>query len=155
MERSFSAQDAVHTEKRNRLSDSTVQDEMYIRFNLDAVRGIWPGEGRRVLGGHCVELTIDFDERPVAYSSVTALFRLIDLEIAAAAAAASAAAAEDSSSAVAMQSGEMRDGDSNSDAADSDYVSEDKSESDCDSDSSVSDTQQLDEMTRRNLSRRL
>ena len=144
VERSFSAQDAVHTKKRNRLSDSSVQDEMYIRFNLDAVKGDWPGEGRRVLGGHCVELTIDFDERPVPYSSVDSLFRVIDMESAAAAAAEAAAAAADSSPAAAVQPDAKQDGD-NSDPSDSDYVSQDESESEYGSDSSLSNTQQLQE----------
>ena len=145
VERSFSAQDAVHTKKRNRLSDSSVQDEMYIRFNSDALRGIWPGEGRRVSGGHCVELTVDFDERPAVFSSVDSLFRMIDMERAAAAAAEAAAAAVDSNPAVVEQADMKRDGDSNSDASDSDYVSQAESSSVGESDSSVSNTQQLDE----------
>ena len=37
VERSFSAQDAVHTKKRNRLGRDTVQAEMFVRFNEDAL----------------------------------------------------------------------------------------------------------------------
>jgi hypothetical protein len=37
VERSFSAQDAVHTKKRNRLGRDTVQAEMFVRFNHDAL----------------------------------------------------------------------------------------------------------------------
>lgn len=37
VERSFSAQDAVHTKKRNRLGKDTVQAEMFVRFNHDAL----------------------------------------------------------------------------------------------------------------------
>jgi hypothetical protein len=38
VERSFSAQDAVHTKKRNRLLDGSVQNEMFVRFNRRALR---------------------------------------------------------------------------------------------------------------------
>jgi hypothetical protein len=37
VERSFSAQDAVHTKKRNRLGRDTVQAEMFVRFNHDSL----------------------------------------------------------------------------------------------------------------------
>jgi hypothetical protein len=37
VERSFSAQDAVHTKKRNRLGKDSVQAEMFVRFNHDAL----------------------------------------------------------------------------------------------------------------------
>jgi hypothetical protein len=37
VERSFSMQDSVHTKKRNRLLDSTVKAEMFIRFNSTAL----------------------------------------------------------------------------------------------------------------------
>jgi len=37
VERSFSAQDAVHTKKRNRLLDSSVQQEMFVKFNSRAL----------------------------------------------------------------------------------------------------------------------
>lgn len=37
VERSFSAQDAVHTKRRNRLGKATVQAEMFVRFNHDAL----------------------------------------------------------------------------------------------------------------------
>jgi hAT family C-terminal dimerisation region len=38
VERSFSAQDAVHTKKRNRLLDNTVEQEMFIKFNTHALK---------------------------------------------------------------------------------------------------------------------
>jgi hypothetical protein len=37
VERSFSAQDAVHTKKRNRLLDARVQNEMFVKFNTRAL----------------------------------------------------------------------------------------------------------------------
>jgi hypothetical protein len=76
VERSFSAQDSVHTKRRNRLKDAHVQNEMFIRFNSDAVEGRRPESA--VLGGNCVELTPEFDERPRRnQGSIKALFHSI------------------------------------------------------------------------------
>jgi len=75
VERSFSAQDALHSKKRNRLVDSTVQNEMFIRFNDDPVHGRRPGGEYRVMGGTCVELTVDYIEKASQQGSVKALFR--------------------------------------------------------------------------------
>jgi hypothetical protein len=38
VERTFSAQDAVHTKKRNRLLDESVEEEMFIKFNTRAMQ---------------------------------------------------------------------------------------------------------------------
>jgi hypothetical protein len=82
VERSFSAQDSVHTKRRNRLKDAHVQNEMFIRFNSAAVEGRRPDSA--VLGGNCVELTSEFDERPRrAQGSIKALFRSIAIVTAA------------------------------------------------------------------------
>ena len=51
VERSFSAQDTVMTKKRNRLSDQSVQDEMFIRFNMSVVNDDQPERKSRVQGG--------------------------------------------------------------------------------------------------------
>ena len=75
VERSFSAQDSLHTKKRNRLSDLSVQNEMFIRFNSNAFEGIRVQSN--VIGGNCVELTEDFDVRPPSHGTVKALFRAI------------------------------------------------------------------------------
>jgi len=42
VERSFSAQGAIHTKLRNRLHDASVEDEMFISFNHDPLNGIAP-----------------------------------------------------------------------------------------------------------------
>jgi hypothetical protein len=38
VERTFSAQDAVHTKKRNRLLDESVEEEMFVKFNTRAMQ---------------------------------------------------------------------------------------------------------------------
>jgi hypothetical protein len=59
VERSFSMQDAVHSKKRNKLSDSTVNAEMFIRFNTRAL------ESTRTDQGNYIELTEDNTEQEV------------------------------------------------------------------------------------------
>jgi hypothetical protein len=63
VERSFSAQGAVHSKRRNRLLDQVIEQEMFIRFNtttlnMDSLRS-------KSLGMQYIELTEDDD-----YSSV-------------------------------------------------------------------------------------
>jgi hypothetical protein len=117
VERSFSAQDTIHTKKRNRLSDQSVQNEMFIRFNSDAVSGLPPGGPSRVMGGSCVELTIEFEERVPPQGSVRALFQTI------------AAAAENEAALPAEEDrGEIQEGkEEASCGSDSDYMSDDES----------------------------
>jgi len=63
VERTFSAQDAIHTKKRNRLQDSTVQASMFVAFNT---RGAMKSTSLHVHKE--IEMTLDFldtdDERP-------------------------------------------------------------------------------------------
>ena len=59
VERSFSAQGAVHTKKRNRLLDHSVQNEMFVKFNRSAL-------DRRVTlpelsSFSCIDLSPDID----------------------------------------------------------------------------------------------
>ena len=129
VERSFSAQDTVHTKKRNRLSDQSVQNEMFIRFNDDAVRGQRPSpRGKHpVIGGSCVELNADFEERPSPHCSVKALFRAIAI-----AASGEAAEGKEEEEKVLEQ---MDDKAEASDGSDSDYMSEDEAASELSEDS--------------------
>ena len=129
VERSFSAQDAIHTKKRNRLADSTVQNEMFIRFNADAVNGKRPGGATRVLGGTCVELTMDYQEKPSSHGSVKELFKTVAVAEVEQEAEPAAAAAEDSQ--VELSDSEAKDdassgseSDVSSEAAESDGGSE-------------------------------
>lgn len=55
VERTFSAQDAVHTKKRNRLLDASVENEMFIKFNTLAMK-------KETSQPHYVLLTDDFVE---------------------------------------------------------------------------------------------
>ena len=143
VERSFSAQDAVHTKKRNKLKDKHVQDEMFIRFNSDAVEGRRPHSA--VLGGNCVELTHDFDERPRQFlGSIRALFRSIDI-----------AAAEEGSADPVAQSDERdekveaasrRGNDDEDSSLDSDYIHRSDIESSSSSDDRTEeDSKEADE----------
>ena len=162
VERSFSAQDTVHTKKRNRLSDKSVQNEMFIRFNTDAVMPVEERLKRdrlRVLGGSCVELTVDFEEQPRAHGSVDALFKTIAIAVpepepavAPGPVVAVAAVAEE----------KVEDGGSDgkeevqTDSSDDEYVeSVGQSESDSGSDSSVQPTQpiEIDEEQQQPVSR--
>jgi hypothetical protein len=133
VERSFSAQDSVHTKRRNRLSDQSVQNEMFIRFNSDAVRGVRPDTAERrktMYGGTCVELTPDFDERPSSRSSVKALFRLIAI--------AEEEENEAAEPAVEEEKNPVDQKDEASDSSDSDYVDEGGPDSESGSESSSS-----------------
>jgi hypothetical protein len=134
VERSFSAQDAVHTKKRNRLSDRSVQNEMFIRFNSDAVKGKRPGGLSRVLGGTCVELTPDFDEHPSTHGSVKALFRAIAI---AEVEEAAAAMQEDASEGLRVEPDEV-DGKEEVSDSDSDYESDGEQDSESGSSSDES-----------------
>jgi hypothetical protein len=138
VERSFSAQDAVHTKKRNRLTDQSVQNEMFIRFNFDAVKGVKPGEGSRVMGGRCIELTPEFGERQRVHGSVKALFQAITIEAKNQEAPAAAVVPEEEE----MKGDEPDGKDEKSDDSDSDFVS--GSESDLESDSNSSDEEEED-----------
>jgi len=55
VERSFSMQDIVHSKRRNRLLDASVQDEMFIKFNHRAL------DQKPDITGSVVELTEDFE----------------------------------------------------------------------------------------------
>jgi hypothetical protein len=142
VERSFSAQDSLHTKKRNRLSDRSVQNEMFIRFNVDALNGVRVDTS--VFGGSCVELTDDFDIRPSTHGTVKALFRSISVAEENAAAPAAAPAPIPALS-VPMQSSEQKDEskddnsefDSDFDEPESDSDSGSESSSDDDDDVSV------------------
>jgi hypothetical protein len=134
VERSFSAQDSVHSKKRNKLKDAHVQNEMFIRFNSDAVEGRRPESA--VLGGNCVELTSDFDERPRRIQgSIRALFRSIAI---------AAAAAERVQSDEKEEKGESapHHNDEEDSSSDSDYVI--GSDSDNESSSESDDTTEAD-----------
>jgi hypothetical protein len=152
VERSFSAQDAVHTKKRNRLSDTNVQNEMFIRFNSDAVEGRRPES--TVLGGNCMELTPDFDERPRPQGSVKALFRSIAI----------AAEEENAAAEPAAQPEEVMDEkgeavphrhEEDDESSDSDYVIESDDESSCSSDETTEEDAEddLDEEDRQPVNR--
>lgn len=71
VERTFSAQGAVHTKKRNRLLDDIVEQEMFIKFNTAALQK-QPGDQPRQAGIY-VELTEDWEE-PDDIPSVVGLF---------------------------------------------------------------------------------
>jgi hAT family C-terminal dimerisation region len=58
VERTFSAQDAVHTKKRNRLADETIEQEMFIKFNLRLLNG----QPREAQHGSYIELDEDMEE---------------------------------------------------------------------------------------------
>ncbi len=92
VERSFSLQGAVHSKQRNRLHDSTVESEMFVRFNTPAD----PAES-----AECAEMDDGFD--PEAHAEAMTLWTeaeamvdqpvLMEIEPEAAAPAAAAAAA--------------------------------------------------------------
>lgn len=152
VERSFSAQDTVHTKKRNRLTDQSVQNEMFIRFNSDAVEGV--EREQKVVGGNCIELTDESAEQPSG-GSVKALFKAIAIVAASKAAEQAAAEAEERKVKEAAAVGEGReeavagegkkeavadDGkEEATDSSDSEYQTDTESESG--SDSSVEPTQ--------------
>jgi hypothetical protein len=67
VERTFSAQGLVHTDRRNRLADVAVEAEMFIKFNARAVaaaesRGKAEKHQRRDAAPHCVEMSEDYEE---------------------------------------------------------------------------------------------
>lgn len=60
VERSFSQQDAVHTKRRNRLLDQTVQNELFVKFNrraLDRVASLQ----QQIPSFRCIDLSPDVD----------------------------------------------------------------------------------------------
>ena len=65
VERSFSAQDAVHTKRRNRLLDESVQMEMFVKFNYRALdkSSIVHHEQRAWVERSATEEVGDSDER--------------------------------------------------------------------------------------------
>ena len=146
VERSFSAQDAVHTKRRNRLSDRSVQDEMFIRFNSNSVLPLeerLKREQAHALGGSCVELTIDFQEQPHGHRSVDHLFHSIAIDMPEPAAPPNPVADGEEKEAQARGSEgkeEMQTDSSNDEYEDS----AGQSESDSNSDSSVEATQPLE-----------
>jgi hypothetical protein len=70
VERCFSAQDAIHTKKRNHLNDSTVQQLLFIKFNRPA---LFPSEKSIKLSA--VELEEDYTEEIDQLAIVEALER--------------------------------------------------------------------------------
>ena len=58
VERTFSAQDSIHTKKRNRLHDLTVQSSMFIAFNHRPMNSLSVHDA----GPNTVELSLDFLE---------------------------------------------------------------------------------------------
>ena len=74
VERSFSAQGAVHSERRNRLTDKMVEAEMYIRFNRLALNRV-AGERDSRRGEKDVEQAEDEEEEAAA--SVAELFKRV------------------------------------------------------------------------------
>jgi len=68
VERTFSAQDAVHTKKRNRLLNSTVQAEVFLKFNLKQqalaaaeARAAAAGAAHDFVSAGCANLDDSFD----------------------------------------------------------------------------------------------
>jgi hypothetical protein len=74
VERSFSAQDAVHTKKRNRLLDTAVQQEMFVKFNTRALNR----EQHFQLHSATIELSPDADDFPSSDSDADADSELED-----------------------------------------------------------------------------
>ena len=65
VERTFSAQDAVHTKKRNRLQHHTVEQEMFVRFNtraLDRQQQFRHSSTNELLIDHTADTTHDSDD---------------------------------------------------------------------------------------------
>jgi hypothetical protein len=58
VERTFSAQDSIHTKKRNRLMDSSVESNMFVAFNHRALREDRPA----ARGPATIELSLEFLE---------------------------------------------------------------------------------------------
>jgi hypothetical protein len=82
VERSFSAQGLVHTDLRNRLGDTTVENEMFIKFNQRTLAGAEghpqrkaPHSGDGIALGYCAEMGEDYaSEEDDALPSVVGLF---------------------------------------------------------------------------------
>jgi hypothetical protein len=74
VERSFSAQGNVHTKLRNRLRDSSVETEMFISFNYDALHGRAPPRQQASV----TELTAEFMADAVIDSDAETDFSLRD-----------------------------------------------------------------------------
>ena len=62
VERSFSAQGTVHTKKRNRLLNSSVEREMFIKFNLRLLSTEEAGTKKYMMHGTCVEIDEHYEE---------------------------------------------------------------------------------------------
>jgi hypothetical protein len=98
VERTFSAQGLVHSDLRNRLGDTTVENEMFIKFNQRTLAGVEgsqpkqrkaPPTGDGIALGHCAEMGEDYDsEEDDTLPSVVGLFTRPEAEAAQAAAAA-------------------------------------------------------------------
>jgi hypothetical protein len=79
VERTFSAQGAVHTKNRNRLESPLVQAEMFLKFNQRLLQQQQPNETQPALGvvemddaydsDECSTLVDHFQEQPIAPSS--------------------------------------------------------------------------------------
>ena len=73
VERSFSAQGAVHSDRRNRLTDSIVEAEMFIRFNRPALRRAAGEVGKRENVEEMDDGYVEAEDAP----SVAELFRKV------------------------------------------------------------------------------
>jgi hypothetical protein len=62
VERSFSAQDSIHTKKRNRLYDESVEATMFIAFNTRPMRGSTYSSSPNELTMTCKEMSQEFIE---------------------------------------------------------------------------------------------
>jgi hypothetical protein len=69
VERTFSAQDATHTAKRNRLLDATVENEMFIKFNRQALE-----KNDNTAQRHYVNISDDYVANNDSGGSVSNLF---------------------------------------------------------------------------------
>jgi len=110
VERSFSAQDSVHTKRRNRLHNRSVQIEMFVKFNHRALQN---SSVIQLEQRSCRELLVDAKDVSNEFSddesAVTEVEEeLVNLVPIAAAAAAAAAAADSASAAAALGQAPVR-----------------------------------------------
>lgn len=70
VERTFSSQGNIHNQYRNRLSDETVEAEMYCKFNGEALKR----RPRERDTGKWIELTDDYEEMPLNETVTASLF---------------------------------------------------------------------------------
>ena len=73
-ERSFSAQSLVHTKQRNRLRDDHVEQEMFIRFNCDALES----NEQRAEAQQVTSLTPDCDEPRDSAAYIKVMFAAVE-----------------------------------------------------------------------------